>query len=163
MKINPKELTIHQQNYVETVYEISNEEGYTHVKDVATKLKKSMPSVSEAMRKLSRKGYVNYDVRKNISLSESGLEMAQELDKRHKILADFYSQILGCPISKAQRIACQVEHIVDTNFCSRMAGFASFLRAKENENLNIIKEFRDYYAQLESSTNIHNMISCQKK
>ena len=81
------------------------------------------------------------------------MQMAEELDDRHKILADFYSRILGCPISKAQKIACQVEHIVDTTFCSRLAGFASFIREKENKDLYLIKEFQDYYKRLKSVEN----------
>ena len=147
MNKSNKNLTIQQQNYLETVYELGNEEGHAHVKDIAMKLKKSMPSVTEAMRKLSEKGYVRYDVRKNVSLTASGMQLAQELDERHKILADFYSKILGCPISKAQRIACEVEHIVDATFCYRLAVFASFLRAKEDDGIEIIQEYKDYYTQ----------------
>lgn len=143
-----KTLSLKQQTYLETVYDLSLKGGHTHIKLIAEKLSKRMPSVTEAMRKLADKNLINYDVRKNISLTSFGWKMAKELDERHNILADFYCKILGCPFSKAQNIACKVEHIVDTTFCSRLAGFASFIRAKEDEGIELIKEFKDYYTKL---------------
>ena len=143
-----KTISLKQQTYLETIYDLSLKEGHTHIKLIAEKLSKSMPSVTEAMRKLAEKNLINYDPRKNISLTDTGRQMAKELDERHNILADFYCQILGCPFPKAQKIACKVEHIVDTAFCSRMAGFASFIRAKEEEGGELIQEFKEYYTKL---------------
>jgi len=143
-----KTTTLKQQIYLETVYELSLKEGLTHVKLIAEKLSKRMPSVTEAMHKLADKKLINYDVRKNVSLTGLGYEIAKELDSRHIILADFYHKILGCPSHKAQEIACKVEHIVDTAFCFRLAGFASFIQAKENEGTELIQEFREYYTKL---------------
>jgi DtxR family Mn-dependent transcriptional regulator len=143
-----KAITFKQQTYLETVYDLSFKEGHTHIKMIAKKLSKSMPSVTEAMRKLAEKKLINYDLRKNVSLTDAGRQMAKELDERHNILADFYCRILGCPFPKAQKIACKVEHIVDTAFCSRLAGFASFIRAKEEEGVELIQEFREYYTKL---------------
>lgn len=145
MNKNQKILTIQQQNYLETVYDLSLEAGHTHVKDIAAKLSKSMPSVTEAMRKLAKKGYVNYDIRRNITLTELGIKIGKELAERHNILADFYSKILGCPYARAQKIACKVEHVVDKKFCSRLAGFAKFILSCEKENRKLVKEFHDYY------------------
>lgn len=74
MQKNLKKLTMKQQNYLEAIYELSDEQGQAHVKDIAEKLNKSMPSVTEAMRKLSEKGYVQYDVRRNVSLTDCGMQ-----------------------------------------------------------------------------------------
>ena len=143
-----KKLTLKQQTYLETIYDLSLKDGHTHIKLIAEKLSNSMPSVTEAMRKLDDKKLINYDVRKNISLTSYGRQMAKELDERHSVLADFYCKILGCPFAKAQNIACKVEHIVDTTFCSRLAGFASFIRVKEDEGIELIKEFKEFYIKL---------------
>jgi DtxR family transcriptional regulator, Mn-dependent transcriptional regulator len=150
-----KTLTLKQQTYLETVYDLSLKEGHTHVKLIAEKLSKRMSSVTEAMRKLADKNLINYDVRKNISLANLGWELAKELDERHRILADFYSKILGCPFSKAQKVACKVEHIVDTTFCSRLASFTSFIKSKEKDGVELIQEFKEHYTQfkLDEKTN----------
>jgi len=78
-------------------------------------------------------------------LTKEGQKIAAELDKRHHVLADFYAKILGCPASKAQNIACKVEHVVDSEFCERLAGFASFIRDKEEKGIELIKEFQEFY------------------
>jgi DtxR family Mn-dependent transcriptional regulator len=143
-----KKISLKQQIYLETVYDLSRKEGHTHIKLVAEKLSKRMPSVTEVMRKLAEKNLINYDVRKNLSLTDYGCQVAKELDERHGILADFYCKILGCSFDRAQNIACKVEHVVDADFCSRLAGFASFIRAKEDKGIDLIQEFKDYYEKL---------------
>jgi len=140
-----KKISLKQQIYLETIYDLSMSEGHAHVKSIAERLSVRMPSVTEVMRKLADKKLINYDVRKNISLTVEGAKLAKELDKRHSVLADFFAKILGCPASKAQTIACKVEHFVDADFCDRLAGFASFLRNKEDSEMELIKEFKEFY------------------
>ena len=140
-----KNISLKQQIYLETIYDLSISEGHAHVKSIAERLSIRMPSVTEVMRKLAEKKLINYDVRKNISLTKEGKKIATELDKRHSVLADFYAKILGCQASKAQSIACKVEHVVDSDFCDRLAGFASFIRDKEESGIELIKEFKEFY------------------
>lgn len=120
-----KKISLKQQIYLETIYDLSQKEGHAHVKAIAEKLSISMPSVSEAVQKLAEKKLIKHDVRKNVSLSKEGEKIAKELDKRHRILADFFTKALGYPPDKAQSLACRVEHVVDADFCERLAGFAS--------------------------------------
>jgi len=140
-----KNISLKQQVYLETIYDLSMSEGHAHVKSIAERLSNRMPSVTEVMRKLAEKKLINYDVRKNISLTDEGKRIAKELDKRHSVLADFFAKIIGCPASKAQAIACKVEHVVDADFCARLAGFADFFKDKEENGIELIKEFKDFY------------------
>lgn len=140
-----KNISLKQQIYLETIYDLSRGDGHAHVKLIAERLSNRMPSVTEVMRKLADKKLINYDVRKNISLTCEGKKIAKELDKRHGVLADFFAKIIGCPHSKAQAIACKIEHVVDADFCNRLQGFASFLRDKEESGMGLIKEFKEFY------------------
>ena len=142
-----KNISLKQQVYLETIYALSVSEGHAHVKSIADKLSIRMPSVTEVMHKLAEKNLINYDVRKTISLTAEGKKIAIELDKRHSVLADFFAKILGCPASKAQSVACKVEHVVDSDFCDRLAGFADFFQDKEENGIELIKEFKDFYAK----------------
>ena len=119
-----KKISLKQQIYLETIYDLSQKEGHAHVKTIAEKLSISMPSVSEAVQKLAEKKLINHDVRKNVSLSEEGKKIAEELDNRHRILADFFTKSLAYTTTKAQKLACQVEHVVDADFCERLASFS---------------------------------------
>lgn len=142
-----KNISLKQQVYLETIYDLSMSGGHAHVKSIADRLSIRMPSVTEVMRKLAEKNLIHYDVRKNISLTAEGEKIATELDKRHSVLAEFFAKILGCPASKAQTIACKVEHVVDSDFCDRLAGFADFFQDKEENGIELIKEFKDFYAK----------------
>lgn len=144
-----KKISLKQQIYLETVYDLSLEEGCTHIKLVAEKLDKRMSSVTEIMRKLAKKNLINYDVRKNISLTDYGWQVAKELDKRHSTLADFYYKVLGCSFSRSQSIACKVEHVIDADFCSRLSSFASFICSRKDEGMELVQEFKDYYKKLQ--------------
>lgn len=144
-----RNITLKQQIYLETIHDLSLKAGHAHVKSIAERLANRMPSVTEAMHKLAEKKLINYDVRKNVSLTSLGEQIAKELNKRHKVLADFYAKILGCPASKAQTIACKVEHVVDEAFCERLSGFASFVRYKEEKGVELIKEFKEFYEKFQ--------------
>ncbi|MFA7231645.1 MAG: metal-dependent transcriptional regulator [Victivallaceae bacterium] len=145
MEESVKTLSLKQQIYLETIFDLCREHGHAHVKSIAERLKNRMPSVTEAMRGLAAKNLVNYDIRKTVSLSPQGLEIALELDKRHSVLAEFYSNVLGCSRSQAEAVACEVEHVVDAEFCSRLAEFAAFIRGKSENGIDLIGEFKTLY------------------
>ncbi len=140
-----KKLSLKQQNYLETIHDLCRHHGHTHVKSIADRLQISMPSVTEAVKGLAAKGLIKHDIRKNITLSQKGKNLASTLARRQLILADFYSKILGCPRAKADEIACRVEHVVDDSFCSRLAGFAEYLRKQAEQGDDIIANFKKHY------------------
>lgn len=140
-----KKLSLKQQGYLETIHALCRLHGHAHVKSIAEHLQVSMPSVTEAVKGLATRGLIKHDVRKNISLSRQGRELAMALDRRHAILADFYSRILGCRRAKADEIACRVEHVVDDSFCDRLAGFAEYLRMQAEQGDDIIANFQKHY------------------
>jgi DtxR family Mn-dependent transcriptional regulator len=106
-----------------------------------------MASVTEAIRNLAEKGLVNYEVRKTITLTVKGKKFAEELEKRHSILADFFHNILGCAPARSEAIACNVEHVIDEAFRKRLTEFAYFLRHELpfKNGKDPIKEFQKKY------------------
>lgn len=105
-------LSLPQQNYIETIYELCLEHDHAHTKAIAEKLNVKMASVTEAMLNLADQGLVNYHARQPVTLTEEGMKFANKLHKRHKILADFFSAI-GCDSALAEKTACRVEHSID--------------------------------------------------
>jgi len=121
-------LTLNQQSYIETVYSLCLTHEHAHVKAIAQKLKIKMASVTEAMQVLTSMGLVNYTVRKTITLTLEGEEIARELHKRHQVLAEFYHEILGCSPENSNDIACKVEHVIDPELRERLSEFIKFLK-----------------------------------
>ena len=122
------QLTLHQENYLETIYRLCRQHGHAHTKTIADDLNVRMPSVTEALSLLAEKKLIHYELRKTITLTETGKLIAEELEQRHDVLKDFYQNILGLPRAKANKIACKVEHVVDKEFAERLADFHKFLK-----------------------------------
>ena len=105
-------LSLPQQNYIETIYELCMEHEHAHTKAIAEKLNVKMASVSEAMLSLASQGLVDYNPRQPVTLTAEGRKVAEKLHKRHKILASFFS-LIGCNAETSEKTACKVEHSID--------------------------------------------------
>ncbi len=121
------QLSLKQQIYLESVYELCRKHGHAHVKEIAESLSNRMASVTEAMRTLSSMGLVNYSARKAVTLTGKGERIALQLQARHSILEEFYVKILGCSKRRAEEIACRVEHVVDAEHVERLERLMKYL------------------------------------
>lgn len=110
-------LSLVQQNYIETIYQLCEEHGHAHMKAIAEALHIQMASATEAVQTLSLAGYVNYSKRQAITLTDNGIQLALELQKKHKVLSEFFQRI-GCTLKSAEETACQVEHHIDNDIAN---------------------------------------------
>ena len=69
----------------------------------------------EALKKLANKGYINYGRYDTISLTASGLELAQKITSKHKTLQIFFEKVLGLSKEEASENACKIEHVITEN------------------------------------------------
>ena len=97
------------EDYLEMVLRLTEEKGYARSVDVAMGLGVSKPSVSVAMKQLREGGYIIMDKDNYLSLTESGMEIAQRIYERHKVLTQMLVMI-GVDPETAQDDACKVEH-----------------------------------------------------
>lgn len=79
--------------------------------DIVNELGYSKPSVSVAMKKLRENGYINMDNDGYITLSETGLEIAERMYERHTLLSSFLIR-LGVDEKTAVEDACRIEHVI---------------------------------------------------
>lgn len=128
-----RQISHKQQEYIETIYYLCILHGHAHIKDIAEKLGNKMASVSEAVKKLSKLGLVNYSARKAVTLTNEGLDLALELRKKHTVLADFYYTILGLSKNKSDKIACSVEHFVDLDHINRISSLTELLKKNQDK------------------------------
>ena len=97
------------EDYLEMILRLSEEKGYVRSVDIAQGLSVSKPSVSVAMKQLREGGYITMGKDNYISLTESGMEIAQRIYDRHKVLTKLLIH-LGIDPDTAQDDACKVEH-----------------------------------------------------
>lgn len=97
------------EDYLEQILMLSEQKGYARSVDIATSLSVSKPSVSVAMKQLREGGYITMDKDNYISLTQSGMEIAQRIYDRHKVLTQML-MLIGVDEVTAEADACKVEH-----------------------------------------------------
>lgn len=104
-------MTIHKsaEDYLEAMLMLKEERGYIRSIDVAEKLGVTKPSVSYATKRLRENGYITLDPAGMIVLLEPGLEIAERMYERHKLLTEILVY-LGVSPETAREDACKVEH-----------------------------------------------------
>lgn len=98
-----------QEDYLEKILQISQKKDDVHAIDIAREMSFSKPSVSVAMNKLKEAGYILIDDKGVITLTESGLEIAQKTLEKHVILTKML-MYLGVDEKTAMDDACRMEH-----------------------------------------------------
>lgn len=102
-----------EENYLETILILSNSQPAVRSVDIANTLGFKKSSVSVAMKNLRTKNYITVTEQGFIFLTNSGLEIANAIYERHKILTDFFKK-LGVSAQTAEDDACRIEHIIST-------------------------------------------------
>ena len=97
------------EDYLEAILMIKEKKGYVRSIDVANQLCVSKPSVSYATKRLRENGYISFNEDGMISLTESGMEIAAKIYKRHKVLTSIFVA-LGVDSEVAAEDACKIEH-----------------------------------------------------
>ncbi|MBQ1251350.1 MAG: metal-dependent transcriptional regulator [Firmicutes bacterium] len=97
------------EDYLETMLMLKEEKGYIRSIDIAHHMGVTKPSVSYATKNLRENGYISMDKDGLISLTETGMEIAQKMYGRHKILTEFLVR-LGVDRTIAEEDACKIEH-----------------------------------------------------
>lgn len=101
------------ENYLETIFVLSLGSAVVRSVDIAAELQVSKPSVSVAMRNLREGGYIEMDSDAHISLTQSGLAVAERMYERHVVLTKWLVA-LGVPEATAALDACKIEHVISS-------------------------------------------------
>ena len=106
-------MSLHEsaEMYLETIYQLSLERSSVRSIDVAESMGYSKPSISRAVGLLKQGGYLLMDKDGSLSLTESGLEIAQKVYERHTILTNVLVR-LGVSPEVAAEDACKMEHVI---------------------------------------------------
>lgn len=104
-------MALHQsgEDYLEAILALEEERGNVRSIDVARRLGYSKPSVSRAMANLKASGHIVVEEDGRLRLTETGLQVAQEIYERHKLLTDWLIW-LGVSPEVAAEDACKIEH-----------------------------------------------------
>ena len=112
-----------KEDYLERILILSQNNELVRAIDIANDMKYSKPSVSIALKKLKNEGYITVNEETgNVSLTESGKNVALEVYKRHQILVNFLVKI-GVDEQVAKEDACKIEHDISKETLSKLEEF----------------------------------------
>ena len=99
------------ENYLETIFMLSQKKPNVRSIDIANQLEFSKPSVSVAMKHLRENGYIKIDENGFITLTNKGMNIAETMYERHTTLSQWL-MYLGVDDKTAVEDACRIEHVV---------------------------------------------------
>jgi DtxR family transcriptional regulator, Mn-dependent transcriptional regulator len=141
-----KPLTSTMENYMEAIYNLDNEKRVVRVKDIAKRLGVKMPTVTNMLKTLNERGLVNYERYEYLEMTEKGEDVGKEIDRRHHILRDFLTDILGIGFDKADEEACSMEHAVGPATMDRLVAFMEFIQSCPRTSENWLDRFEEFRA-----------------
>ena len=104
--------------YLEAIYVLLQKNERIRSIDIGAYLGYSKPSVSRAVGILKKEGYISVDADGYVTLSESGMQTAEQLYERHTVLTKMLVS-LGVDESTATEDACRIEHVIsDESFAA---------------------------------------------
>lgn len=133
-------ITASMEDYLEMVYRLAGEKGYTRIGDLAAALNVQPPSASKMVQKLAEMGYMQFEKYGVIELSKAGHSLGEYLLKRHETLELFFS-MLGVTEGLLEETE-KIEHYISPETTAKIMLLVEFM-GKNPQWLEAFRNFRD--------------------
>lgn len=119
-------LSFTEENYLKTMFNLSQETGEISVNDLSKALDIKMPTVNSMVKKLDAKGLVTYQSYKPLKLTEDGVTTALQIIRKHRLTEMFLVNKMGFGWEEVHEVAEQIEHIDSPKFFAKMDEMLDF-------------------------------------
>jgi DtxR family Mn-dependent transcriptional regulator len=109
------------QDYLGAIYDLTGGDKPVIGARLARHMHVSAPSITEALRRMQREGYVRLAGKKEIRLTTKGKGMAETMARRHRLLERWLTDVLGLDWSRAHEEAHRLEHALSPVVEERLA------------------------------------------
>lgn len=118
-----KTLTISTQDYLKSIYELTESGQSASTNALARKLNISAPSVTGMVQKLAsaKPALVEYQKHQGVTLTRDGKKAALEVIRHHRLLEAWLVQTLGYSWDEVHEEAERLEHVISEDFERRIA------------------------------------------
>ena len=97
--------------YLETILILSKQQKEVRSIDISRMMNFSKPSVSRAVNKLKDFNYIDIDTNGLITLTEKGIQLANNIYDKHIALTNVLKAV-GVDEKRASEDACRIEHVI---------------------------------------------------
>ena len=112
-----------EEDYLKALYHLQMESNRVTTNSIADYLKMKPSSVTDMLKKLADKNYVNYQKYKGTSLSKKGKLVALQIIRKHRLWETFLVEKLGFGWGQVHLIAEQLEHIKSEELIEKLDTF----------------------------------------
>jgi Mn-dependent DtxR family transcriptional regulator len=138
MRKDQETLSPSAEDYVEMIYRLTKEQGFTRVNDLAGALNVQPPSVTKMIQKLSEMKLIKYEKYGVIMLEKEGHVLGKELLNRHNLVMELL-RILN--INKGLLAETEkIEHTINGEILSGIRDLVNFF----NDYPEILNEFNRF-------------------
>ena len=119
------------EEYIEIIYELEKNNKIANTGKIASKLEIKPGSVTEFLQKLEKMGLIEYEPYYGVKLTSKGEKLAKNLERKHRILAKFFFEVLGVDKEIAERDACEIEHHVSKETIEKLIEFIENMKGRK--------------------------------
>ncbi|MHA1788492.1 MAG: metal-dependent transcriptional regulator [Candidatus Helarchaeota archaeon] len=119
-------ITRNIEDYLEAIYNITQEQGYAQTKEIAENLRVTSPSVSGMLKKLKQLGFINYEKYSPVTLTPKGEQIAKKVQEEHTTIKCLL-ELLSVPKNIADEDACTIEHNLHKATITQLKKFVAFI------------------------------------
>ena len=112
--------TVAEEEYLQTIFWLQEAGLPMTGANVARAMQLSAPTVHEMIGRLERDGYVTRGADKALAFTDNGLEHAEGIVRRHRLIERFLTDVLGIPWDEVHEEAERLEHAMSPVLESRM-------------------------------------------
>jgi Mn-dependent DtxR family transcriptional regulator len=128
------------EDHLERIQEAIDRHGYARVTDIAEELGLSRSTVSNMVRRLAARGFLNYQRYRGFTLTVEGREVARHIKERHRTLTELL-ELLGLEADTVAKEVEDIEHHLRPQTLRIFASLTQYWR----ENPDELKAFLRYH------------------
>jgi len=121
-----KPLTTTEENYLKVIFKLAAkfpEGSFIHTNDIAHSIDTKAASVTDMIKKLDVKKFLDYTPYRGVVLTKSGNKVATKLVRRHRLWEVFLLEKLKFKWDEVHDMAEQLEHIQSDELTDRLDAF----------------------------------------
>lgn len=120
------------EDHLERIAELVERKGYARVTDVAEALDVKPSTVSNMVRRLAARGFVNYERYRGFSLTTEGRSVAARIKARHATLTELFSLMRLEPETIEQEVE-DIEHHLRPQTLTALAKLVSYWKSNPQQ------------------------------
>lgn len=141
-------LTASMEDYLEMIYRLSSNTGFTRIHELSNALNVQPPSATKMVQKLAELKLLKYEKYGVVILEDSGKKLGEALLNRHNVIENFL-RIIDISENDILGETEKIEHTISRSTADCFYDFVQFIK----NHPNIIAEFKTYRNSLNKHKN----------